>query len=209
MRNQKPLPKEGSFKEYADNRPSGASKPRRPTGMTRSKSGLSFGGGNDKPDRRQSRGNSFKEDRRSGGNREMFDAVCAKCKKACKVPFKPTTGRSVSCSDCFKPRDRDDRRGSFGGRNDRDRGFKPRNSNQRFARTNSGERELFDAVCSKCNNKCKVPFKPTSGKPVSCSNCFVKRDSGSSRGSFGGRDRDNSRGNNSFGNRRPSNRGRR
>ncbi len=110
MRNQKPLPKEGSFKEYSDNRPSGASKPRK----------RSFGGRDDKPDRRQSRGNSFKEDRRSSGgaNREMFDAVCAKCKKPCKVPFKPTSGKPVSCSNCFVKRESPGRgRPSFGGRN--------------------------------------------------------------------------------------------
>ena len=183
MRNQKPLPREGSFKEYADNRPAGASKPRK----------RSFGGSDSKPDRRESRGNSFKDDRRNSSEpREMFDAVCAKCKKPCKVPFKPSTGRPVSCSDCFKPRDRDGGRGSFGGRDGGNRGFKPRTENQRFARTNSGERELFDAVCSKCNNKCKVPFKPTTGKPVSCSNCFVKREPSTGRGrpSFGGRNND-------------------
>jgi CxxC-x17-CxxC domain-containing protein len=80
---------------------------------------------NDKPDRRRSRGNSFKEDRRnSGESREMFDAVCSKCNKACKVPFKPTSGKPVSCSDCFKP---SERRGSFSGRRDSGRSsFRPR-----------------------------------------------------------------------------------
>ena len=117
MRREKPLPKEGSFKEFDSNRPSrpskpktrrfGDSKPRGPTGMTRSKSGRSFGGRNDKPDRRQSRGNSFKDDRRDTPrmNREMFDATCSKCNKACKVPFKPTQGKPVSCSDCFVRKD--------------------------------------------------------------------------------------------------------
>ncbi len=34
---------------------------------------------------------------------EMHDAVCAKCGKQTKVPFKPTTGgRPVFCSDCFR-----------------------------------------------------------------------------------------------------------
>lgn len=36
-----------------------------------------------------------------GSQREMFDAVCASCGKTCKVPFKPTEGRPVYCSDCF------------------------------------------------------------------------------------------------------------
>lgn len=33
--------------------------------------------------------------------REMYDAVCAACGKPCKVPFKPTEGRPVYCSECF------------------------------------------------------------------------------------------------------------
>ena len=37
----------------------------------------------------------------NGGTREMFDAVCASCGKACKVPFKPREDRPVYCSDCF------------------------------------------------------------------------------------------------------------
>ena len=39
-----------------------------------------------------------------GGNRPMFDAVCAECGKNCKVPFEPRTDRPVFCSDCFKNR---------------------------------------------------------------------------------------------------------
>lgn len=38
---------------------------------------------------------------RSGGNRQMFDAVCASCGKPCKVPFQPRDDRPVYCSDCF------------------------------------------------------------------------------------------------------------
>ena len=38
------------------------------------------------------------------GNREMFDAVCADCGKACKVPFNPTDGKPVYCSECFAAR---------------------------------------------------------------------------------------------------------
>ena len=37
----------------------------------------------------------------NGGTREMFDAVCASCGKACKVPFQPREDRPVYCSDCF------------------------------------------------------------------------------------------------------------
>lgn len=33
--------------------------------------------------------------------REMHNATCAECGKSCKVPFKPTDGRPVYCSECF------------------------------------------------------------------------------------------------------------
>ncbi|MBE6720101.1 MAG: zinc-binding protein [Ruminococcaceae bacterium] len=33
--------------------------------------------------------------------REMHDAVCAQCGKACKVPFEPKEDRPVYCSECF------------------------------------------------------------------------------------------------------------
>lgn len=33
--------------------------------------------------------------------REMHDAICAQCGKACKVPFEPKEDRPVYCSECF------------------------------------------------------------------------------------------------------------
>ena len=39
---------------------------------------------------------------RESGERQMFDAVCADCGKACKVPFEPKNDRPVYCSDCFR-----------------------------------------------------------------------------------------------------------
>ena len=47
----------------------------------------------------------------------------------------------------------------------------------RNARKNAGKapREMFDAVCADCGKPCKVPFKPTEGKPVYCSECFAAR----------------------------------
>ena len=35
-----------------------------------------------------------------------------------------------------------------------------------------GPREMFEATCSSCGKEAQVPFKPTSGKPVYCSDCF-------------------------------------
>src|SRR5260221_7587200 len=54
--------------------------------------GRNFGGGND-------RGGRFDNDR---GPREMFKAVCDNCGKDCEVPFRPTSGKPVYCSDCFE-----------------------------------------------------------------------------------------------------------
>lgn len=35
-----------------------------------------------------------------------------------------------------------------------------------------GERTMHPAVCSSCGQETMVPFVPTSGKPVYCSDCF-------------------------------------
>jgi len=35
-----------------------------------------------------------------------------------------------------------------------------------------GPREMFTATCSNCGREAEVPFRPTSGKPVYCSDCF-------------------------------------
>lgn len=35
-----------------------------------------------------------------------------------------------------------------------------------------GPREMFTATCSNCGREAQVPFRPTSGKPVYCSDCF-------------------------------------
>jgi CxxC-x17-CxxC domain-containing protein len=40
---------------------------------------------------------------------------------------------------------------------------------------NRGPREMFTATCSSCGKDAQVPFRPTSGKPVYCSDCFALR----------------------------------
>jgi CxxC-x17-CxxC domain-containing protein len=35
-------------------------------------------------------------------DREMVDVTCSTCGKATQVPFTPTAGRPVYCSDCFQ-----------------------------------------------------------------------------------------------------------
>lgn len=59
------------------------------------------------------------------------------------------------------------------------RDFKSKNRSR-----DSGPTQLHDAVCDSCGDKCKVPFKPSGGKPIYCSNCFEKKggsDSGGGR----------------------------
>ena len=36
-------------------------------------------------------------------------------------------------------------------------------------------REMFEATCSNCGKTAMVPFRPTSGKPVYCDDCFQSR----------------------------------
>ena len=50
---------------------------------------------------------------------------------------------------------------------------------------------MHQATCSNCGKDCEVPFRPTSGKPVYCSDCFEKmgdrrpdRSNGQDRSSF-------------------------
>ena len=43
-----------------------------------------------------------------------------------------------------------------------------------------GPREMFTATCSSCGKDAQVPFRPTSGKPVYCSDCFRSQRGGSS-----------------------------
>ena len=40
----------------------------------------------------------------AGAPREMFDAICAECGQEAKVPFNPTEGKAVYCSECFAKR---------------------------------------------------------------------------------------------------------
>jgi CxxC-x17-CxxC domain-containing protein len=72
------------------------------------------------------------------------------------------------------------REGKFS-RRDSDRSDEGRS--RRFGGRDSGRRplEMHEATCAKCGKTCEVPFRPTSGKPVYCSNCFRKSDDFESR----------------------------
>jgi CxxC-x17-CxxC domain-containing protein len=57
-------------------------------------------------------------------------------------------------------------RSSFGGGRSFDRGG------------DRGDRTMYKATCSNCGKECEVPFRPTNGKPVYCSDCFEKMGNG-------------------------------
>ena len=116
------------------------------------------------------RNNRFSERGNSGGfgdrdsrRSTMHRAVCTECGKDCEVPFKPTGDKPVFCSDCFSHRG-----------NAEPRRFSGRDS-ERF---NSGDRRMHSAICDECGKECEVPFKPTSDKPIYCSQCFSNKGKG-------------------------------
>ena len=47
-------------------------------------------------------GNSYGNSSSYTPSREMFPATCAECGKETSVPFEPSQGRPVYCSDCFR-----------------------------------------------------------------------------------------------------------
>ncbi len=73
----------------------------------------------------------------------------------------------------FNRRGRPDRPRDFEKRSFKKREYGDRGSD-RGDRGDRGDREMFSAVCAKCGNECKVPFRPTGNRPVYCSNCFEK-----------------------------------
>lgn len=77
------------------------------------------------------------------------------------VPFRPTGNRPIFCNDCFR---------TEGGSN-------MNRSEERYERPPS-DRQLYDAVCSKCGNRCQIPFQPRPGRQVLCSHCFEQKERG-------------------------------
>ncbi len=101
-------------------------------------------------------------DRDSRGPVEMHEAICDNCGNKCEVPFRPTSGKPVFCRNCFD-------------KNRPSESQRPASSESYNARRSSSEeREMFEAVCDNCGKDCKVPFRPTGGRPIYCSNCFEK-----------------------------------
>lgn len=98
-----------------------------------------------------------------GAKRQMYDAVCDTCGDDCQVPFRPTGDKPVFCKNCFGKQSHAGA-GKFGGSS--------------FRGSDRGTKQMFEAVCATCGNRCEVPFRPTGNKPVYCSNCFGKSDTG-------------------------------
>ena len=63
------------------------------------------------------------------------------------------------------------RRSSFGGGRYKGGDFRSRDR----------RREMYKAVCDECGNDCEVPFKPSGDKPIYCSDCFEKKNAGTSK----------------------------
>ncbi|HZX45665.1 MAG TPA: zinc-ribbon domain containing protein [Clostridia bacterium] len=56
------------------------------------------------PECRAARKAAHRGGRGYGRDRQMYQAVCAKCGKMAEVPFKPTSDRPVYCKDCYSKR---------------------------------------------------------------------------------------------------------
>ena len=41
-----------------------------------------------------------------------------------------------------------------------------------------GPRELYDAVCARCGQPTRVPFRPMAGRPVYCRDCYAAQRAG-------------------------------
>ena len=81
-------------------------------------------------------------------------------------------------------RDRNSRGGDRGGFRSRPSfGDRPRFND----RGDRGRLDLHKAICDNCGKECEVPFRPTQGKPVFCSNCFENKRGGSDSRKYDGR----------------------
>ena len=55
-----------------------------------------------KAERYGSGGSSYGNGSYSSAPRQLFPAVCTECGKETEVPFAPSQGRPVYCSDCYR-----------------------------------------------------------------------------------------------------------
>ena len=109
-------------------------------------------------------------DRDSGRSSIMHRATCSECGKECELPFKPTGNKPVFCSNCFGNKAHSNRSSV------RDYEHSHRSGGRDYEKSHFQGKRMYSAICTECGNKCEVPFRPTGGKPIYCSNCFRKGD---------------------------------
>lgn len=119
----------GSFNEKRNKSFSGSSR-------RDSRGGSRFNRGN-RRDFSGSRRDSFKG--RGSREKEMFEVICDKCQKPCKVPFKPTSSKPVLCSECYEK----------SGNSSSSRSTNYENYNEQFKKVNEKIDQLIDLVKNK------------------------------------------------------------
>ena len=102
------------------------------------------------------------------GKPSMHHATCNNCGKDCEVPFKPSSGKPIYCSNCFEKSQNEGQKKI--GKKRSDRKFKGGDSRKRSF--DGRDSVLYDAVCDNCGIDCEVPFRPTKGKTIYCDKCF-------------------------------------
>ena len=117
---------------------------------------------------RSERTKDFSKRRSNEYGPSMHQTTCDSCGKGCEVPFKPTSGKPIFCSNCFEKN-----------QNDGPKKYGKERSDRRFKSVDSRKRSFDDrdsvmhqATCDSCGKDCEVPFRPTKGKPIYCDNCF-------------------------------------
>ncbi len=69
---------------------------------------------------------------------------------------------------------------------------RPRRKNSRGNSRDKGDLNMTRVTCASCGDRCEVPFRPTTNKPVYCKDCFGKKDDSNRRDSNRRGSRDNS-----------------
>ena len=69
--------------------------------------------------------------------------------------------RCPECRQARKARQYGNSSNSYGSYGNDSRGYTPR-------------RQMFPTVCSECGKETEVPFEPSEGRPVYCSDCYRK-----------------------------------
>lgn len=130
------------------------------------------------PKKKFDRDNRYGPKRSFGGPR-LFSATCVECGNECQVPFQPTGNRPVFCRDCFK------NQGEGAGNSAAPSYAAPSYAApKKWESRGADEKLLYPAECDTCHNNCKVPFKPTPGRPVYCHRCMAAQNGGASAPTF-------------------------